>query len=108
MEIVYRLLWTRSAERDLINIVEYIKTDSPANTRSVFENIRIHVESTNFFPFKGRIVPELAHEGITLYREIIVEPWRILYKISEETVYIMAIIDSRQNVEDILFRRLLR
>ncbi len=51
--------------------------------------------SSNFFPLKGRVVPELQKEGITLYREIIVSPWRIMYKVGNDTVYIMVILDSR-------------
>ena len=57
---------------------------------------------------KGRIVPELQNEGITLYREIIVAPWRIIYQIGIDTVYIMAIIDSRQNVEEVLLKKIIK
>jgi hypothetical protein len=57
---------------------------------------------------KGRVVPELQKEGITLYREIIATPWRIIYKVGNETVYIMAIFDSRQNVEEVLLQKLLQ
>ena len=104
----YRLLWTKSAEDDLLNIIEHIKAESPKNAKSVFAKIKKHAASSNFFPLKGRVVPELRQEGITLYREVVVTPWRIIYKVGDDTVYIMAIIDSRQNVEDILLQRLLR
>jgi len=108
MEKIYRLLWTKSAEDDLLDIIGRIKAESPQNARSVFAKIKKHAESSNFFPLKGRVVPELQHEGITLYREVVAAPWRIIYKVGADTVYIMAIIDSRQNVEDILLRRVLR
>lgn len=108
MEKTYRLLWTRSAEDDLLNIIGHIKADSPKNARAVFAKIRKHDASSNFFPLKGRVVPELQREGITLYREVVAAPWRIVYKVGDDTVYIMAVIDSRQNVEDILLQRLLR
>jgi len=108
MEKTYRLLWTRSAEDDLLNIIGHIKADSPENARAVFAKIRKHAASSNFFPLKCRVVPELQREGITLYREVVVAPWRIVYKVGDDTVYIMAVIDSRQNVEDILLQRLLR
>ena len=108
MEKTYRLLWTKSAEDDLLNVLEHIKAESPKNAKSVFVKIKKHAASSDFFPLLGRVVPELQQEGITLYREIIVVPWRIIYKVGDDTVYIMAIIDSRQNVEDILLQRLLR
>ena len=46
--------------------------------------------------------------AITIYRELIAQPWRIMYKIENDTVYIMAIFDSRQNVEELLLQKLLR
>lgn len=61
-----------------------------------------------FFSLKGRVVPELQKEGITLYRELIASPWRIIYKVGNKTVYIMAILDSRQNVEEILLQKLIK
>ena len=51
-------------------------------------------QSSNFFSLKGRVIPELKKEGITIYRELITQPWRIMYKIENDTVYIMAIFDS--------------
>lgn len=108
MEKTYRLLWTKSAEDDLLKIIEHIKADSPENAKTVFAKIKRHAASSNFFPLKGRVVPELQQEGITLYREVVVAPWRIIYKVGDDTVYIMTFIDSRQNVEDILLQKLLR
>ena len=40
------------------------------------------------------MVPALLKEGITIYRELIAPPWRIMYKIENDTIYIMAIFDS--------------
>jgi plasmid stabilization system protein ParE len=108
MEKTYRLLWTKSAENDLVKIIEHIKAESPENARSVFARIKEHAASSNFFSLGGRVVPELWQEGITLYREVVAAPWRIIYKVDNDTVYIMAIIDSRRNVEDILLQKLLR
>ena len=56
---------------------------------------------------KSGVVPELLKEGITIYREVVVEPWRIVYKIEHDTVYIMVIFDSRQNIEELLLQKLL-
>lgn len=108
MSKTYNLEWTTSAKNDLLTIVAYIKTDSPSIANDVYQKIRKKAKSSNFFPLKGRVVPELQKEGITLYREVIASPWRIIYKVGNETVYIMAILDSRQNVEDILLQKLIK
>jgi len=108
MSKTYTLQWTTNAKNDLINIVAYIKTDSPAAANEIYQKIKEKAHSSNFFPLKGRVVPELQKEGITLYRELIAAPWRIIYKIGSDTVYIMAIVDSRQNVEEILLQKLIK
>jgi plasmid stabilization system protein ParE len=107
MSQIYTLQWTLNAKNDLLSIVEYIKIDSPSNANEVYQKIKKAAHSTDFFPLKGRVVPELSKEGITLYREPIASPWRIIYKVGNDTVYIMAILDSRQNIEEILLQKLL-
>jgi len=108
MSKTYKVKWTSNAKEDLLNIVDYIKADSLTAARNVYEQIKERAESVNFFPLRGRVVPELLKEGITIYRELIVEPWRVMYKIENDTVYIMAIFDSRQNIEELLLQKLLR
>jgi addiction module RelE/StbE family toxin len=108
MSETYKLKWTTNAKDDLLNIVAYIKKDTPSIANDVYQKIRKKAQSSNFFPLKGRVLPELQKEGITLYREVIATPWRIIYKVGNDTVYIMAVLDSRQNVEDLLLQKLLR
>ena len=108
MSKVYQLQWTENAKNDLLNIIAYIKKDSPSIAHEIYQKIRKKAHSSNFFPLKGRVVPELQKEGITLYRELISSPWRIIYKVGNDTVYIMAILDSRQNVEELLLQKLLK
>lgn len=103
----YKLQWTTNAKSDLLDIVEYIKKDSPNNAKSVYKKIKEKAQSSNFFPMRGKVVPELQKQGITLYRKIIVSPWRIMYQVDIETI-IMAIIDSRQNVEEVLLKKIIK
>ncbi|EEZ80393.1 MAG: type II toxin-antitoxin system RelE/ParE family toxin [Candidatus Thioglobus sp.] len=108
MKKVYKLQWTLNAKNDLLNIVKYIEKDSPLNANEVYLKIKSTAKSSNFFPLKGRILPELQKQGITTYREVITAPWRIIYKVGGDIVYIMAILDSRQNLEDLLLQKLLK
>lgn len=108
MSIKYKVHWASVAEDDLKNIVLYIADASPANARMVFENIKEKAASLILFPERGRTVPELQGQGIFLYRELIESPWRIIYKIAEKKVFVLSVLDSRQNVEDILLKRLIK
>ena len=108
MSKTYKVQWTSNAREDLLNIVTYIKENSPTLAREIYQKIKKKANSSNFFPLRGRVVPELQKEGITMYRELISSVWRIMYKVDNDTIYIMAIFDSRQNVEELLLQKLLR
>jgi toxin ParE1/3/4 len=103
----YDIIWAGVAENDLKEIIEYIATDSPANALKTLKKIKQKTSSLYTLPERGRIVPELQDQGILLYRELIVPPWRITYRISEMKVYVLSVLDARQNVEDILLKRLI-
>ena len=107
MEKTYKLQWTRSAKDDLLDIVTRIKQESPNTAIEIYQKLKKRAQSSNFFPLKGRVVPELLDEGITYYRELIEKPWRIIYRVGDETVYLIAIIDSRQNLDELLLRKIL-
>jgi addiction module RelE/StbE family toxin len=102
----YNVLWSNIAENDLKNIIEYIGDDRPANASKILKNIKQKVSSLYTFPERGRIVPELRDQGILQYRELVISPWRILYRISENNVFALSVLDSRRNIEDILLKRL--
>ena len=106
MRRAYGIKWSETAERDLIAIVEYIADDSPHRAYEVFKELKRKALSLGTFPNKGPVVPELREQGITQYRQLVVSPWRIIYRISEKTVYVLSVLDSRRSVEDILLRRL--
>jgi toxin ParE1/3/4 len=71
------------------------------------DKIELAVKNLDILPKRGRIVPELEKYGYILYREIIVDYWRIMYKIENEITYIMVVIDGRRNVEDIILKKII-
>ncbi|ADG92560.1 plasmid stabilization system [Arcobacter nitrofigilis DSM 7299] len=103
----YEVQWTEIAQNDLLNIIEYIKTDSVNTAKKIFFEIKEECNKLHYFPERNRVVPELSEIGISKYREVIHKRWRIIYKIENQIVYILLVVDSRQNLEDILFQRLI-
>jgi len=103
----YQVVWTSVAENDLKKIIEYISVDSPHNALNILRKIKRKASSLYTFPERDRIVPELQDQGILQYRELIGPPWRLIYRIAERKIFVLSVIDSRQNVEDILLKRLI-
>lgn len=104
----YEILWARRAEDDLSEIVDYIAADSTANALTTLGKIKEKASSLYTMPERCRIVPELKDHGILHYRELIVSPWRILFRIEGMKVYVLSVLDGRRNIEDILFNRLIK
>ncbi|MDZ7793923.1 MAG: type II toxin-antitoxin system RelE/ParE family toxin [Spirochaetia bacterium] len=103
-----KVVWTETAVKDLDDIIEYISINSINNAIEQYDKIKNVTIELNEFPKSGRIIPELYEQNIIKYRELIVSPWRIMYKEDHNIVYVMAIIDGRRNIEDILMRRNIR
>ncbi len=108
MSAGYSVLWTEVAERDLREIIAFIAGDNVQNALRVLENIMDKASALYTFPERGRVVPELQSNGVFIYRELIISPWRLLYRIADSNVYITAVLDSRRNVEEILLQRLIQ
>ncbi len=104
----YKVHWTHTADRDLESIVEFIARDDTKADSRILQRIRIAASGLGTIPRRGRIVPELEEFSLRIYREILSPPWRIICRISGYDVFVMAVIDSRRNVEDILLERLIR
>jgi toxin ParE1/3/4 len=104
----YQVKWAAVAQSDLKQIIDYIALESPANVLQIIGKIKQKASGLYTLPDRGRIIPELKEQGIHIYREIIVPPWRIIYRISDTTVVVLSVIDSRRNVEDILLNRFIK
>ena len=100
--------WSQTAKDDLSEIIEYISNDSPQTALKILESLERQTNDLYRLPKKGRIIPELKKHNINKYRELIHAPWRVFYKIEERKVYILAVIDGRRNIDDLLLRRQLR
>ncbi len=107
MKRMCEVRWSETSEKDLIRIIEYISQDNPSIAYEKFKEIKDKASCLYSFPDRGRIVPELHKQGIIQYRELIVSSWRIIYRISIKSVYVLSVLDARQNVEDILLKRLI-
>lgn len=105
MNHIYEIIWARVAENDLNEIIDYIAMDSPANALKIFKKIKNEVSSLYTMPERCRIVTELKDQGVMQYRELILSPWRIMFRVTGMKVYVLSVLDSRRNIEDILLKR---
>lgn len=98
--------WAEVAVRDLERIVDYLEGELAGAGLAAFERIRTVAEGLTTWPLRGRVVPELALLAIATYREKVVAPYRVVYRVAGQKVLVVAVIDSRRDLESALFARL--
>src|SRR5512139_2359781 len=104
----YEVRWANVAEQDLEAITGYIARDDIGAALQILTKIRDTVQTLSSLPQRGRVVQELQAQGVLSYHELIVSPWRIIYRIGDRQVHVLAVFDSRRNLEDILLERMTR
>ena len=77
-----------ASRRDLEAIRDFIARDSPHYAQLVCQRILASIEQLALFPLMGRVIPELAMPDV---RDLIVAPYRIVYRVRGDTVEIATI-----------------
>lgn len=103
-----RVRWTRSARRDLEGIVAYLADRSPQAALATLDRLEARAKSLTTLADRGRVVPELRRLHIRQYRELLVPPYRVIYRVSGALVWVLVLVDARRNLEDVLLDRLIR
>ena len=104
----YEILWTETARADVEEIARFIAHDSVENALAVLDRLEHAAENLAVLPERGRFVPELKQLGVLAYREVIVRPWRIIYRFDVDRVYVLGVLDGRRDLASLLLERLIR
>lgn len=105
--MTFQVYLTRGAERDLEEIYDYIAThDSPESADLVLDQIEQAFQQLAEFPQRGNYPRELLALGIREFREVFFKPYRIIYRILDDAVFVMLIVDGRRDMQTLLQRRL--
>ena len=102
------VFWTLNAQSDLKEIIEFVRMDSLNQAKRIFKKIKAESLKLIEFPNLGRTIPELDRYNLTNYQELIVEVWRIVYTQKENGIYVLSVIDSRRDLEELLFTKLFK
>ena len=92
------ITWSPQALRDIESIREYIALDSTRYAELVVGRIIAAVERLESFPDSGRIVPERGDPSI---REVIVRPYRVVYRRRPMEVEIATVFRASRPLPDI-------
>lgn len=102
-----RVVWSTAALRDYEAIVDYVsERDGIEFAERLHEKLYPAIGELSLHPERCRVVPELRRLGVTVYRELVVRPYRVPFRIRGRDVVVLAVLDGRRDLEEILLRRL--
>lgn len=103
----FNVFLTPGAVRDLEEIGDTVSMyDTLEKAKYVLREIRRTIESLSEFPSRGVVPKEMVDLGIEAYREIFFKPYRIVYKVVNDSVYVSLVADGRRDMRRLLHRRL--
>ncbi|HVT15459.1 MAG TPA: type II toxin-antitoxin system RelE/ParE family toxin [Thermoanaerobaculia bacterium] len=89
-----RIAWSEPALADLAAIHDYIARDSAHYAQRYVVRLIAAVEPLETFPQLGRIVPE----GDGRHREILLHPYRIIYRVEGQEILIVTVVHGRRDL----------
>ncbi|MHB9097561.1 MAG: type II toxin-antitoxin system RelE/ParE family toxin [Syntrophales bacterium] len=99
---------TAGAAQDLEELYRSIAVhDAPGKAEQMLARIEKAFGSLSVSPNRGAYPKELLALGIRDYREVFFKPYRIIYRVVGDSVYVFLIADGRRDMQTLLQRRLL-
>ena len=91
-----KVIWAPLAEDQVAEAFSYIAAERPAAALKWFDRIVHKTESLSALPDQGRMVPEAQRQSI---REVLVNPYRVVYRREDETVVILTVQHERRDLD---------
>ena len=92
-----RIRWTDIALDDLRGIRDYVAFDSPARAQKLASRLRSSFERLRRFPRSGRLLRGFEARG---FREVIVAPYRIVYRETAREIQVLRVWHGRRDLGD--------
>ncbi len=94
-----RVIWTPEAQAHLDGIYQYVKRDAPFYAEAVVDKLTRRSQQLIDHPHSGRIVPTYDDRNL---RELIVFPYRLIYRVMTDRIYVVAVFHGAQQLPDSL------
>ena len=102
-----KVMRSKAADEDMLAIIDDLAANISLDVAlATDERLDAAIESLDELSNRGRIVPELRTRGIRTYRELIVPPYyRVMYRVEEREVWVIAVLDHRRDLDTLLQER---
>ncbi len=105
----YKVFIDPKARQDLSEIFIYVAlSDCLEAANKLLDKLEKTCFKLEKYPKRGHIPEELRTTGIKKYLEIYFKPYRIIYEIDNDLIYLHSVLDGRRNIQEILKERILK
>lgn len=102
------IIWSKDAGDELAEIISYIKHHAgKISAKKIYAKIIDAVEQISENAEGRRLSPLLKQFGINYVHQVNIHPWILFYKVEENRMEIISLIDGRRNIEEILYKKML-
>jgi toxin ParE1/3/4 len=105
-----KIEWTSDGIDSLNEILEYYWNKAGEDVaNNIYDKIRKEIELLAMEEVKTKQTQELKDIGIFDVYELVINPWKVYYKISSNNkkVYVLFVLDGRRNIEEILISKVI-
>jgi toxin ParE1/3/4 len=92
-----RVRFTPTGRAQFLAAIAYIRRENPVATARFRQRAEQALRRLEQFPESGRVLPEFPDLP---YREVVVPPYRFFYRITEATVWVVAVWHGAQPPEE--------
>jgi plasmid stabilization system protein ParE len=100
--VAWKVAWTEVAWSDVSAVADYIAKDSSRYAAAFVHEVREAACSLAEFAERGRVVPELRDPKV---RELFVRNYRLIYRLTDRDVFIIAFIHGARHLESLWGRK---
>ena len=105
----YRVQLSKGARADIEGIARYLsECHSPELADRWLVDLLDRVDSLERYPERGSIPQELEQLGTRRYRQLLLHPYRLFYRVMGDLVTVTLVADGRRDIASLVQQRLLR
>jgi addiction module RelE/StbE family toxin len=94
-----KIIWSPEALADLRSIHDYIAHDSEAIASNFIERLLNDVDRLAEFLLIGARIREFKRSD---YRHLIVRPYRVIYRVADDAVFLIAVVHGARDLKRFL------
>ena len=102
------VIWSKDAGDELFEIISFIKYNTgKLAAKKINDKINEEIKKVSKNAAGRRIAPMFLKLGIKHIHQFNINPWAVFYKVENNRMEIVSIIDQRRNLEEILYEKII-